>query len=208
MPTQTFCRLRDEKQEGIMRSAVHEFVNNGFARATVSDIAKGAGVAKGSMFQYFENKEEIFVYCAKWCLEVFMKKLDKHMDLGEMDVFEYLQDNSAISEILLEEQELSKFMFMAINEPGLLDESSKGMYDIGNVYTKRLIENSKKRGTVRNDVGDELLLTYFSAVTGAFNQRWLALYMAIGEEIDPEKEKTMISEKMQMLELIKKGMGC
>ena len=208
MPTATFKRLRDEKQEAIMRAAIHEFVENGFARAKVSDIAQSAGIAKGSIFQYFEDKKELFVYCAEWGLEVFMKKLDAKMQIGDMDVFEYLQNNSATSEVMREEREVALFMQVAMNEPGLLDASMKSMYDIGKVYTKRLIQNSKDRGTVRKDIEDELLMEYFFGVTDRFSRRWMEMQNDFTAEQSTEDSKVINNELNQMIELLKKGMGC
>ena len=207
MPTETFNRLRDEKQETIMRAAVHEFVENGFTRAKVSDIALRAGIAKGSIFQYFKDKKELFVYCAQWGLEVFMKKLDAKMQIGEMDVFTYLQNNSATAEVLQDERELALFMQVAINEPGLLDDSMKSMMDIGKIYTARLIQNGKKQGTVRNDIEDEFLTDFFLAVTDKFSRRWMELYMDFTSGVSKENEIKMKNELNQMIDLLKKGMG-
>ena len=209
MPTKTFYRLRDEKQDVILRAAIHEFVINGFTRAKTSEIAQNAGISKGSVFQYFENKKELFVYCAKWGLEVFMKKLDEQMNIGDMDIFEYFQDNKAKTELVREEGELASFMQVVMNEPGLLDESMKSMYDLGNIYTKKLIQNGKQKGTVRSDIDDELLLCYFSAVTERFSLRWFKLYIGdISEELSTEAEQIMKNELYIMLNLLKKGMGC
>ena len=209
MPTKTFYRLRDEKQDAILRAAVHEFVKNGFTRAKTSDIAESAGISKGSVFQYFENKKELFIHCAKWGLEVFMKKLDEQMNIGDMDIYEYFQDNKAKTELVREEGELASFMQVVMNEPGLPDESMKSMYDLGNIYTKKLIQNGKIKGTVRNDIDDDLLLCYFSAVTERFSRRWFMLYIGdISEEISAEAEQTMKNELGLMLNLLKKGMGC
>ena len=207
MPTETFNRLRDEKQETIMRAAVHEFVENGFTRAKVSDIALRAGIAKGSIFQYFKDKKELFVYCAQWGLEVFMKKLDAKMQIGEMDVFTYLQNNSATAEVLQDERELALFMQVAMNEPGLLDDSMKSMMDIGKIYTVRLIQNGKKQGTVRNDIEDEFLTDFFLAVTDKFSRRWMELYMDFTSGVSKENEMKMKNELNQMIDLLKKGMG-
>ena len=209
MPTKTFYRLRDEKQEAILRAAVHEFVKNGFERAKTGDIAKNAGISKGSVFQYFENKKELFIHCAKWSLEVFMKKLDEQMNIGDMDVYEYFQDNSAKTGLVREEGELASFMQVVMNEPGLLDESMKSMYDLGNIYTKKLIQNGKSKGTVRSDIDDDLLLCYFSAVTERFSLRWFKLYIGdINEQTNAYSEQAMKNELEAMLELLKKGMGC
>ena len=209
MPTKTFFRLRDEKQDAILRTAVREFVKNGFTRAKISDIAQNAGISKGSVFQYFESKKELFIYCAKWGLEVFMKKLDAQMNIGGMDIYEYFQDNKAKTELVREEGELASFMQVVMNEPGLLDESMKNMYDLGNIYTKKLIHNGKRKGTVRSDIDDELLLCYFSAVTERFSQRWFRLYIGdISEEPSTDAEQSMKNELGIMLNLLKKGMGC
>ena len=209
MPTKTFYRLRDEKQDIIMRAAVHEFTKNGFTRAKISDIALNAGISKGSVFQYFDNKKELFIHCAKWGLEVFMKKLDEQMNIGDMDIYEYFQDNKVKTDLVREEGEIASFMQVVMNEPGLLDESMKSMYDLGNIYTRKLIQNGKRKGTVRNDIDDELLLCYFSAVTERFSQRWFKLYIGdISEELSAEAEHVMKSELEIMLNLLKKGMGC
>jgi AcrR family transcriptional regulator len=209
MPTKTFYRLRDEKQDAILRAAVHEFVKNGFTRAKISDIAHNAGISKGSVFQYFENKRELFVHCAKWGLDVFMKKLDEQMNIGDMDIYEYFQDNKAKTELVREEGELASFMQVVMNEPGLLDESMKSMYDLGNIYTKKLIQNGKRKGTVRSDIDDELLLCYFTAVTERFSHRWFKLYIGdISEEPSTDAEQSMKDELGIMLNLLKKGMGC
>ena len=47
------------------------------------------------MYQYFEDKKELFIYCAEWGLEVFMKKLSERLNTPSMDVFTYFEDNVA-----------------------------------------------------------------------------------------------------------------
>jgi DNA phosphorothioation-dependent restriction protein DptG len=207
MPKQTFYRLRDEKQDCIMTAAIHEFVENGFARAKIEDIAKSAGVAKGSMYQYFEDKKELFVYCAEWGLGKFMKKLDERMNIRDMDIFEYFQDNVAKTETIDEERELIVFMQAIAKEPGLVDPSMKAMYSVGDIYGKALIQNSKRKGIVRTDIDDELLLIYFLAVTERFKMRWLERYLDFTTKPTDEQSLAMGKEMAQMLELLKKGMG-
>ena len=208
MPKKTFLKLRDEKQEKVLRSAIHEFVKNGFAGARVSDIAKSAEVAKGSMYQYFEDKKALFVYCAQWSLETFMKKLDERMNLKEMDAFEYFQDNLARTETINEERELMLFMRGVANEPALAAPSMKAMYNAGDLYAEKLIQNSQRKGLVRKDIDAGLLLFYFLAVTERFKTRWLDLYVDLNSEATKEQREIMNNEKYQMLELLKNGMGC
>jgi len=207
LPKSTFYRLRDEKQEGILRAAIHEFVKHGFNNAKISDIAKRAGVATGSIYQYFEDKSELFVYCAKWGLEVYMKKLSGRTDMENMDIFEYFQDNISKMEIVNEERELALFMQAITKVPDLVDDSLKAMYEAGDEYIKTLIKNSKNKGSVRADVDDELLKEYFIAVTERFRMRWVRQYVDFTKTEEVKSNLELQRELYQMLKLLKNGMG-
>jgi len=205
MPKETFLRLRDEKQESIVRAAIHEFVEHGFERAKIGVIAKQANVATGSIYQYFEDKRELFVYCAQWSLDLFMKKLDSRADVKNMDIFEYFQDSLFKAEVISEERELVQFLQTVSREPDLMDDSMKAMYDISNDYIKALIQNSKDRGLVRTDIDNEILMEYFIAVTERFRMRWVERSV---DFLNMDAQKPDIqAEVKQMLELLKKGMG-
>lgn len=53
-------RIRDEnKQSDILKSALQCFSKFGYSKTTISDIAKGAGVAPGTIYLYFEDKAGI-----------------------------------------------------------------------------------------------------------------------------------------------------
>lgn len=209
MPKKTFFRLRDEKQESILRAAIHEFIKNGFARAKIADIAQNAGVAKGSIYQYFEDKKELFVYCAEWGLETFMRKLDERTNITGMDVFKYFEDNVAKAEIIDEEREIIVFIQTIANEPGLIAPSMKAMSDAADLYGKKLIQNSKDRGIIRRDIDDELLLEYYLAVTERFKMRWLNRHIIdFTKKPTEEQSSAMKNELNQMVELLKRGMGC
>lgn len=50
-----------DKRERILRAAVRVFAQNGFFATRVSDVAKAAGVADGTIYLYFRSKEEVLV---------------------------------------------------------------------------------------------------------------------------------------------------
>jgi len=53
-------RSRD-KRDRILRAAIKVFARNGFHATRVSEVAKAAGVADGTIYLYFESKEELLV---------------------------------------------------------------------------------------------------------------------------------------------------
>lgn len=60
---------RQEKRERITEAAVAVFAEKGFHSARVSDIARKAGVADGTIYNYFKNKEDLL-------LSIFEEKMD------------------------------------------------------------------------------------------------------------------------------------
>ena len=62
MPKQTFLNLSDAKRKAFLEIALEEFANNDYKTASVSKIVEKAGIAKGSVYQYFEDKQDLFMY--------------------------------------------------------------------------------------------------------------------------------------------------
>lgn len=62
MPKSTYFHLPEEKKERLMRAAVTEFTRAPFAKASISNIIQIAEIPRGSFYQYFEDKQDIFQY--------------------------------------------------------------------------------------------------------------------------------------------------
>lgn len=62
MPKQTFLNLPEEKRKAFIDIALDEFAHNDYNTASVSKIVEKAGIAKGSVYQYFEDKQDLFMY--------------------------------------------------------------------------------------------------------------------------------------------------
>ena len=76
-----------EKYERILDAAVAVFAEKGFFSSRVSDIADRAGVADGTVYLYFKNKEEILMTAINTAFDAFMiharTELDKIADPAE-----------------------------------------------------------------------------------------------------------------------------
>jgi len=62
MPTQTFLNLPEAKQERVLNAAAAEFAQRNVEEAVVANIVRQAGIPRGSLYQYFANKEDLYVY--------------------------------------------------------------------------------------------------------------------------------------------------
>ena len=62
MPKQTFFNLADKKRQRITELAIAEFANADYDNASITNIVKQAKIAKGSFYQYFEDKKDLYLY--------------------------------------------------------------------------------------------------------------------------------------------------
>src|SRR3954468_9438563 len=59
-PEPRWRRLPEERPRQILAAALEVFGEHGLATARLDDIAKRAGLSKGTIYLYFSNKEELF----------------------------------------------------------------------------------------------------------------------------------------------------
>ncbi len=69
MPTETWMRLTEERRATVLAAAEAEFARNGYSRGSLNVIAREAGVAKGSLFQYFDDKMDLFAHLSELAVE-------------------------------------------------------------------------------------------------------------------------------------------
>jgi AcrR family transcriptional regulator len=53
-------RRKDARPQELLAAAIDLFVERGFASTRLEDVARRAGVSKGTLYLYFANKEELF----------------------------------------------------------------------------------------------------------------------------------------------------
>jgi AcrR family transcriptional regulator len=64
MPKPTFFALPDERRLRLVEEAIREFAERSYAEASLSQIVRRASIAKGSLYQYFEDKLDLY----RWLL--------------------------------------------------------------------------------------------------------------------------------------------
>ena len=78
MPTETWTRLPEPRRAAVLAAAEAEFAAHGFSRGSLNVIAREAGVAKGSLFQYFDDKVDLFVHLCGIVADRVGADLDEH----------------------------------------------------------------------------------------------------------------------------------
>jgi TetR/AcrR family transcriptional regulator, fatty acid metabolism regulator protein len=68
------------KRQVIIDAAIEVFSRNGFQSSTISQIARRANVAEGTIYQYFKNKEDLFFSIPIDKTKEFYNELDLHLE--------------------------------------------------------------------------------------------------------------------------------
>ncbi|MDR3467805.1 MAG: TetR/AcrR family transcriptional regulator [Xanthobacteraceae bacterium] len=66
LPFENRRRARDEKRDAVLRVAVQLFLEQGYHRATLNDVAERLNITKPALYNYFRSKDEILYAC--WSL--------------------------------------------------------------------------------------------------------------------------------------------
>lgn len=71
MPTKIFLDLEEDKKKRILEIGITEFATYGYTNSSTNRIVKNARISKGSLFKYFNSKEELYFYI----LDIITKEL-------------------------------------------------------------------------------------------------------------------------------------
>lgn len=152
-------KLRDDKKAGqIFRSVLTLVKEKGLAGITMGEIAKEAGMATGTLYIYFKNKEELinnlFFECRKEALENYFVSYDESLPFKKG--FSIVWHN--ILQFRIENFEEVVLMDQCYHSPFVNDCTVKLTKEMKKPLYK-LIERGKKENFFK-DVDDMTLLTF------------------------------------------------
>ncbi len=156
--------IRNEMRNTILQKSLLYFARNGFAGTKISDLSRNIGIGQGTIYVYFESKEELF--------QEILKVADYEQELKQLKMLIHLPISARkklrrMSEKVLKQlQEDEMFAAkIALNTQMLLEQSkdfSTGetsyqseLYD----YTAKIIEQGQKEGIMA--AGSSLKLADF-----------------------------------------------
>ena len=143
----------DARREAILDVAVEVFMEVGFAAASMSMIAARLGGSKGTLYNYFKNKEELFTagvlrHCAWHQEEIQAAAYDASLDIE--DALHRL--GRKLLAIILSDFGLSNFV-LVVSEAPRSPEIGKAFYEAGPATGVRmlmdLIARAVEKGRLR-----------------------------------------------------------
>ena len=87
MPTDTFFRLPEEKRARILEGAWSEFTAVPYAEASINRIVQTSRIPRGSFYQYFEDKNDLFLTLIDEIRDQFLDLFHDTLERSGGDLF-------------------------------------------------------------------------------------------------------------------------
>jgi AcrR family transcriptional regulator len=180
-------RYLDARRGDILAAAQRVFVQKGFTAATMHDIAAATGVSPGSIYRYFESKEDLIravtVECEKSYATLFGAPAD-----GSASPLAILTSagHEVWQEIAAPDQRDQTILnlestLVATRNPEVRDAFAQAMRTLRTLLAA-LVARAQQRGELATDVDADALATFLVAAT----QGMQTLALQLDEEVDPE----------------------
>lgn len=174
MPKETFLNLPQEKKEKIFREAIREFGEQGYEKGNISNIAKGAGIAKGSLYQYFHDKKGLYMYCVKESYSISMTYASlKIKNIEEINIIDFFYEGFKDTwPFLIEEQDLYRFLLTLSydNKHNIKDEALTYILEQGRTFMRNLIDTNKEKGYIKKDISTESILVFIEGISARMKE--------------------------------------
>ncbi|MDM5234126.1 TetR/AcrR family transcriptional regulator [Lysinibacillus pakistanensis] len=201
LPSSTFFNLPKEKKLKILEVSMAEFSEHGYQESSISSIIKKAEIPRGSFYQYFEDKLDLYKYVveqvgikkheySQYLTQITseMKFIDivRNLFIGGIHFYRKHPDMAKIANdlILNSDQDLKK---------SLLGEEDKK----SNEFFHTLINESKKKHEIDQRLNNETIILLIQTLNLSLVQNFIN---KSGNDYFDDKLFSLIDEMMLFLE--------
>ncbi|RKD32973.1 TetR/AcrR family transcriptional regulator [Thermohalobacter berrensis] len=202
MPKNTFFNLPEDKREKILDSAIDEFAKYSYHKASINRIVKKSGIAKGSFYQYFEDKKDLYKYIIDISTQKKLKYLTYVMNnLNRLNFFQivrelylagikFAKDNPKLSEIANN--------FVRDTDSNLKDEILESGIKKSNNLFKQLLTQGIDNGDIDPNIDIDLVAYVITSLSISISEYFI-------KEVKGEDEMEIMAFVDKMLYIIENG---
>lgn len=202
--TALFEKQNKDKQKRIIEAAILEFSEKGFENANTNRIAREANISVGSLFKYFNNKTDLFLYIVKLAEAELESQIHGVLSM-EKDFFDTVD---MILSLIHEYSKTDKALVRLYHEMTSIGQSSlvetvvSTLEKVAGSEYKTVIKDAQDRGEIRADVDPAvvafILDNIFMSLQFSYAMPYYQLRkrLFVGEDID---DKKIIQETMSIL---------
>ncbi len=158
-----------DTKQNIVKTALELFLQNGYEKTSMNDIARKVGITKPAIYHHFKNKDELF----REVLSIFFREMGEWSrsrfgsckTLKELlrAFFQSLKSFREVADVLLGKKEestqysfLELFLSASRKDPSIQKRIESGFLQSRRFLKEQLV-NAQKRGEIRKDIDCEIL---------------------------------------------------
>lgn len=203
----TFINLPEEKRQRIVDVSVEEFAAHGYRKASLNMIVKRLGIAKGSLYQYFANKEALFVHVFDTFTELVRKTVKMARADGQVNFFTHTEKVMQAGVIFIDRFPQYYQIYLRVlfeQDVPRREELISRVRLFSAAYFAPLCDQAKNAGMIRTDISTETIIFLLDSVIDRFLQAYAG---AGGNGLDLSQKKNPQTEMNALISLLKNGIS-
>lgn len=177
------------RRERLLGIATAHFAEYGYHDARIDEIAREAGIAKGSVFQYYGSKAGLFVECYVRAQQSLPALLDAPPSVRARGVYAIVRYWLERAEHLITE-DYDAYRVVLVGDYGtdltIKNQLKRLVADRDPYGMEALVEDGIRRGELRADIDRDLLVSLFTWLNNAFQGELLLRELEDERREDPE----------------------
>jgi AcrR family transcriptional regulator len=185
MPKPTFFNLPAAKRQAITEAAIDEFTAQPYAAASISRIVARAAIAKGSFYQYFADKQDLFLYLLDYAGRRQLALLQREaLPDPDLPFFPFLRRQMQASlAVGMADPRLAKLLYRAYyDELPFREAALAGLRETGRGYLEDLVRQGMACGDLDPDLDPGLAAFVIGTISGE-----LGHYVLVRLGLDPRQ---------------------
>ncbi len=176
-----------ERRQVILDAALEAFFESGFSAARMDDIARRAGLSKGTLYLYFDSKEDVFVQLLE---SLALPNVERFEELANSDlaVRDVLQGLMSVTAHMVRRSPLPFALKILLAESGAFPEVvqtyRENVIDRVLAAITLLLERASERGEI--EVDDSRLAARLVVAPVIFSAIWRAVFETEDAPVDLE----------------------
>lgn len=152
---------KEAKRSALVTAAATVFARQGFIRTRMADIAVEAEVGKGTLYEYFNSKDELFFAVFDELHRVTIESLRNEIEVGSSTraTLKRLFATAAQLTRRQVEQQAVVLDFWAVSRGRLLEQRFRdacvASYSVYRELTAHILENGRQSGEIRSEIDTE-----------------------------------------------------
>ena len=212
MPKDTLDKIKPAKREKLLSEAAKLFAQRGYNQADMAELATRVGVAKGSLYNYFESKQELYLYVCRDGLERSRQAVYGGLD-PDWDVYRQLEHVFTQGAAFARRHPEYLILYLNVSSAGLEPFAEKMSLEVEKYtadHLKAVLARDIERGLLRSDLNvnqaafwiNSLYIVFLASLVSRHFQIRMREYLEIKGSLSKKVVDEEIRHTVELIERV------